>query len=142
MSRVGALVGLWAIAALATLVSGCGGAAPPPVVMPPVHADDGGNVALPEGFPADAPRYPGARLAASSSIHPAVSITQETDDPQAKAAHFYLAQLPQQGWVIEQQKDAEGTLLVHTRKGGQPLTVEINTENGKTRIVLKYTPKE
>lgn len=141
MSPIRTLAGSLGIV-LVMSVAGCGGGAPPTLTVPQGHADEAGNVPMPDGFPSDVPRYPGARVAATSSIHPAISATLETDDDRAKVVSFYTGKLPAQGWVVEQQKEEEGALLIHARKGGQPLSVEVAAANGKTRISLKYTPKE
>src|SRR5689334_5246119 len=87
------------------LVVGCGRTPTTPADLPQGHADAEGNVLAPEGFPADAPRFPGARVEGSSRIYPAVSILLETPEPEDRVAAWYSERLPAGGWAVEQRKE-------------------------------------
>lgn len=118
--------------------SGCGRTPAPKPVEPlaPVHADAEGNVPLPEGFPADAPRYPGARVAAASAIHPDAKITLKTTDDSAKVHDFYTSALASQGWVILPKAPTSSTAF-EARKEGRPLEIEIQSAAGVTTIEMQ-----
>jgi|GEM_PF-6345138 len=127
-----------ALLSMVLMNSGCGRTPAPQPVEPlaPVHADAEGNVPLPEGFPADAPRYPGARVAAASAIHPDAKITLQTTDDAAKVHAFYTSALADQGWEILTKTPATSGAL-EARKGGRPLEIEIQTAAGITTIEMK-----
>ena len=91
---------------------------------------------LPENFPEDIPRYPGAevvkaRPASESGISVGFSAT---DDP-AKVAAYFADQFAAQGWATNRVDAPEG-IMVFADKGDRSATYGVASADGKTQIDL------
>jgi hypothetical protein len=111
MSYKSVIVGVLLVATLGLAVA-CGGGAsttassarqattPTPVGTPKLDP----AVAMPSGFPADVPIYPGARLTAAASFtgtgQTTWGLNWETPDSIAKVQAFYSTKLNQGDWSI------------------------------------------
>ncbi len=124
------MVGSYAIVllALAAAGSGCGSeesppapASPAPEAAPPPAAAAQAPVAeapewageLPVDFPADVPRYPGAKVASARGNQDlGVAVTFDSPDAPDVVAKFYSDSLAAQGWQTQTQETPEGTMIM------------------------------
>jgi hypothetical protein len=147
------MVGSYAIVllALATAGLGCGSEEKPPAppstapeATPPAAPGAPEPVAeapewageLPVDFPADVPRYPGAKVAsARGNEEVGVAVTFDSADGLAAVAKFYSDSLAAQGWQTQTQELPEGTMIMAekedrrasalVRSGGQATLIQL-----------------
>jgi hypothetical protein len=150
--------GLLAVPVLVAMLAGCGGddskskapaaaapAAPPAPSSAPRSAappeqrtqPDPAALGVEGTLPADVPVPKGAK-----ALHPpmvASGTTRasfEVGDPLASVQAFYKAQLAQDGWSIDAEKDLEAQSLISAKKGERELSVAMSETSGHTQLVL------
>jgi hypothetical protein len=102
------------------------------------------EVPMPEGFPADLPVYPKARLTAGASFtstgQVAWGMEWETLDDPSKVETYYARQLSQGDWTLTVNKQTNGAVYAATfaRKSNShdKGTLAINSDSGVTTIAL------
>ncbi len=83
-------------------------AAEQPVAEAPEWAGE-----LPVDFPADVPRYPGAKVASARGNQDlGVAVTFDSPDAPDVVAKFYSDSLAAQGWQTQTQETPEGTMIM------------------------------
>jgi hypothetical protein len=122
-----------------------GAAAPAPVVNPGVlpNFDTLPTVELPGNFPADVPRYPGARAvkATPDTANEGSWVAQfSTPDEPAKIYANLEPAFAAQGWTTE-RGDASDGLLLYAHKGERSATYALGTDKGKTIVSLIIVAK-
>jgi hypothetical protein len=142
--------GRLAIAAALGLALGCGGeqtepAAPageqapgpaPAAPQAPAAVEEVWSTTLPESYPEDVPRYPGAEVA-RAKLAPDGALTARftsADAPDKVGAYFSDA-FAGQGWST-QKIDAPDGVLVFADKGSRSVSVALSTVEGQTQIDL------
>ena len=99
-------------------------------------ATAGKEVPLPEGFPSDAPTYPGAKVVQSMKFPNGMTVMFQTADPTDKVSAFYKEKLKANGWEVKSTIDMpQGTMLVGS-KGGQVLNAAVSHGDEGTTIAL------
>jgi hypothetical protein len=91
---------------------------------------------LPENFPEDIPRYPGAEVVkARPSSESGISVGFSTTDDPAKVAAYFADQFAAQGWATNRVDAPEG-IMVFADKGDRSATYGVASAEGKTQIDL------
>ena len=91
---------------------------------------------LPENFPEDVPRYPGAEVVkARPASEAGVSVGFTTTDDPAKVASYFADQFAAQGWATNRVDAPEG-IMVFADKGDRSATYGVAASEGKTQIDL------
>lgn len=139
---VGIAVSIGALVAL-----GCGGEkteapAPETPAAPaeqPAAAPGQGELwssTLPDNFPEDIPRYPGASVVKSHSTpESGMKVMFTTPDDPGKVAAYYNDNFVAQGWSAQRVDAPDGTLVL-ADKGTRSATAGIMTGEGGTKIDL------
>lgn len=122
------------------LLSGCGNNADVDVKM------DGtanmGSQSLPDGWPDDAPAYPGSTVSYSTSMNhpqtgkPGMAVVLSTRDTVSSASTYYKTELASRGWLVETAIEAGGTSIFSATKEGRLLSVIIVVAEGQTTITM------
>ncbi len=94
---------------------------------------------LPDGFPADFPTYPGAKITSSwtsaGDNSKGISVVWETSDSPEKVAEYYKTNVESKGWKITASFSNDGTTTYSFEKGTTSGFVGIaKGEAGKTNI--------
>jgi len=104
------------------------------------------EVAMPAGFPADVPIYPGARLTAGAAFtangKTAWGMEWETLDSVPKVQAFYASKLSQGDWNVQFSGTANGSFsAVFNRKSNNSVTgiVGADGSSGLTKISLSLS---
>jgi hypothetical protein len=91
---------------------------------------------LPENFPDDIPRYPGAEVVkARPASESGISVGFSTSDDPAKVAAYFADQFAAQGWATNRVDAPEG-IMVFADKGDRSATYGVASAEGKTQIDL------
>jgi hypothetical protein len=91
---------------------------------------------LPENFPEDIPRYPGAEVVkARPASEDGISVGFSTSDDPAKVAAYFADQFAAQGWATNRVDAPEG-IMVFADKGDRSATYGVASADGKTQIDL------
>ena len=91
---------------------------------------------LPENFPDDIPRYPGAEVVkARPASEEGLSVGFSTTDDPAKVAAYFADQFAAQGWATNRVDAPEG-IMVFADKGDRSATYGVASAEGKTQIDL------
>jgi hypothetical protein len=91
---------------------------------------------LPENFPEDIPRYPGAEVVkARPPSEDGISVGFTTTDDPAKVAAYFADQFAAQGWATNRVDAPEG-IMVFADKGDRSATYGVASAEGKTQIDL------
>lgn len=91
---------------------------------------------LPENFPEDIPRYPGAEVVkARPASESGISVGFSTTDDPAKVATYFADQFAAQGWATNRVDAPEG-IMVFADKGDRSATYGVASAEGKTQIDL------
>jgi len=91
---------------------------------------------LPENFPDDIPRYPGAEVVkARPASEDGISVGFSTSDDPAKVAAYFADQFAAQGWATNRVDAPEG-IMVFADKGDRSATYGVASAEGKTQIDL------
>lgn len=103
------------------------------------QASDKGGVELPNDFPADIPRYPGATVMSSMVQGDAmVMVNLQTGDPIAEVYAFYGRKLRSGGWEIVTEVTMPEMRMVSGKKGERQASVTVHGGEGKTDISVVY----
>lgn len=136
--------------ALAAFVAfGCGGekTEPAPAATPgeapapaaeapaqPAPVEEVWSTTLPESFPPDVPRYPGAEVVKARVMEDGgFSVAFASTDPVDKVASYYNDSLAGEGWSTQRLDGPDG-VLVFGDKGKRSASLGISTVEGKTQI--------
>ncbi len=148
------------IAALVTsfamlgLLSGCGSDADVDVNMDgtmDIETEEGtakiGAQSLPEGWPGDAPIYPGSAISYSASMNPqtgepSMAVVLSTKDTVSAAATYYKTELASKGWSVDTAMEAGGTSIFSATKEGSVLSLLIAGAEGQTTITMAIENRE
>jgi hypothetical protein len=136
-------------ASLGALVAlGCGGEkteSPAPETTPAAPAEQSAakpgqgelwSSTLPDNFPEDIPRYPGASVVKSHSTpESGMKVTFTTPDDPGKVAAYYNDNFVAQGWSAQRVDAPDGTLVL-ADKGTRSATAGIMAGEGGTNIDL------
>lgn len=122
--------------------SGARQASPSPKATPsPSKLDP--EVAMPDGFPADVPTYPGSRLTAAAKFTSGTQTTWgvnwETLDSIDKVQAFYSTKLSQGDWSIQFKGSSNGSFAATFSRKSNPKSSGIigaDGRSGVTRISL------
>jgi hypothetical protein len=98
---------------------------------------DGATAALPEGFPADVPVYPGLVLHTAAAMPGGHSVQGTTDDDADAVAAFYTRQMASQGWT--QDADAEQSPVTQTlsfEKDGRTTSIDLLPTGDRTAVLI------
>lgn len=99
-----------------------------------------GGVALPQNFPEDVPRYPGAGVLSSMSQGNAMSmVTLQTGDAPERVYEFYGAKLRAAGWEIASEVSAGQMRMISGRKAERQANVTVIGGEGKCTITVVYS---
>jgi hypothetical protein len=101
----------------------------------------GANVPLPQGFPADVPLYPGAKVTTSSKSGETMMVGLESGDPARTVVAFYEDKLKTNGWTIQQTTNTADGGLVFAAKGDHSCSVVVNASGKRTTALLSVTAK-
>jgi hypothetical protein len=116
-----------------------GGATPPPTAGSAGAAagiEEGWTSTLPENFPEDVPRYPGADVVKARPASDAGwSVAFSTADEPSKVAAYFADAFAAQGWST-QRVDAPEGIMVFADKGDRSVTYGVGAAEGKTQIDL------
>ncbi|MDH3211967.1 MAG: hypothetical protein OEM05_05735 [Myxococcales bacterium] len=114
-----------------------GGGAPadPDMPEPGVESPLAGEIALPEGFPSDVPRYPDAELI-SVNVHGAdMLVSFETTGDPREVADRLERDFASHGWSAKTFHEDVGS-SIFADKEGRDATVMVTRAAGKARIDL------
>lgn len=105
------------------------------------EAEEVEEFGLPDDFPADVPRYPGAELTTFRGNVPGMTIASfRTGDGYEEVADFFTESLSEEGWQVE---STPSTLvpehLVVAEKEGRSVTVAITGGEERTKVDLVLT---
>ncbi len=130
------------------LLSGCGNNADVDVLMDgamEVETEEGtakmGSQSLPEGWPDDAPAYPGSTVSYSATVNPqtgkpGMAVVLSTTDTMPVAAAYYKTELASRGWTVDTAMEAGGTSIFSATKEGSTLSLLIASAEGQTAITM------
>lgn len=68
----------------------------------------GENAKLPDGFPADVPLYPGAKIVMANKTNDTYTVTLTSTDAQSKVKDYYDSELSKNGWQNKNQNTSFG----------------------------------
>ncbi len=140
--------------AMLGLLSGCGNDTDVDVNMDgtmEVETEEGtatiGGQSLPEGWPDDAPAYPGSTISYSASMNPetgkpGMAVVLSTNAPVATAATYYKTELASRGWSVDTAMEAGGTSIFSATKEGSVLSLLIAGAEGQTTITMAIEKME
>ena len=101
----------------------------------PFNVQVGGNVAIPDDFPADVPIFSDARpMATMSAAGHGIFVSFKTDESQAAIYDFYKTQLAEKGWTIEAETSFGGQLKIEFAKDVRKTVVIVSGTEGDTRV--------
>jgi len=89
-----------------------------------------------EDFPSDVPIYPGAMVFASHQTIAHLAVTFTTSDGLPHVLAFYRERLPQEQWVVHEQKAGEEAPILEGRKGSRTCRVELTEDHARTYITV------
>ncbi|OHA28049.1 MAG: hypothetical protein A3D56_00010 [Candidatus Taylorbacteria bacterium RIFCSPHIGHO2_02_FULL_45_35] len=104
----------------------------------------GGN-SLPDEWPSDAPKYPGASIQYSGSSNPqtgeaGIALSFLTSDSLQKVVDFYKEELPSNGWVVEQTMNSGGSTVMAAKKGDRTFGLYIaDSGDGKVSVTVSIS---
>lgn len=108
-----------------------------------VTIESGGKV--PDGFPADFPLYPGAKVTGSWSTTGekgvGISVVLETSEELGKVNDYYKAELPKAGWTITANFTAPESGTFSFAKGDKQGFMGVTQSSGKSTISVTIGPK-
>jgi hypothetical protein len=113
-----------------------------PASEPPVSSVDsrlGGELALPDGFPADVPQYPGASLTWANSDESGFLISGRTADEPDAVTEYFRREFESQGWLAEASRQPVASTVLAV-KGTREATVIISSEGDMTNIDVILLP--
>jgi hypothetical protein len=85
---------------------------------------------VPDFYPGDAPRYPGATASYSAQTPDGkANILFGSEDSVDEVARFMADTLPDEGWDTDGMKEAPSGVLIEGRKGGREIAVMIRRIN-------------
>jgi hypothetical protein len=82
------------------------------------------------------PIYPGAVALASHRTIAHLAVTFATSDGLPHVLAFYCERLPQEQWVVHEQKAGEGEPILEGRKGSRTCRVEVTEDHARTYITV------
>jgi hypothetical protein len=104
------------------------------------EASGKGEAALPKGFPADVPRYPGAGVLSSMSQGNEMSmVTFQTGDATDRVYEFYDTKLRAGGWDIVSELTTPQMRMISGKKSDRQANVTVISGDGKTTITVVYS---
>lgn len=101
-----------------------------------------GTQKLPEGWPADVPSYPKARISYSAAVNPATGrpasvVILTTREDMAKVIAYYKDTLGGKGWTMSTMMSAGGTTALTGKKDTRTLSLMVTGgESGQTTITI------
>ncbi len=123
-----------------SLLAGCDGAGGPtadetaPTATAPATES---AAALPAGFPADVPVYPGARPTGSlAATRTGMVVTFQSTDAPDKVFAFYRTQLVERGWSISGEASFLGQGALSGTKDNRTASAVIVGATGSTQIIV------
>jgi len=99
-------------------------------------AGDKGSLKLPEGFPADVPVFPKARLTGTSTDKHSVIVSLETTDSLAEVMQFYTDKLKASGWEIQTTVNTEDTSMLSATKQERNCTMVAQKKGKGTTLTV------
>lgn len=100
----------------------------------------GGGAAVPQSFPDDIPRYPGAAVLSSMIQGNAMTmVTFQTGDETDRVYEFYGSKLRESGWNIENELSTPQMRLISGKKAGRQANVTVVSDEGKSTITVVYS---
>lgn len=116
-----------------------------------IETEDGtftaGGTAMPDGWPEDAPAYPGATVSYAGTMNPATgksgmaAILMTQDGGDAVAA-YYKDRLTRDGWKIDTTMLGGDMSIVSATKDDRTLSIAVATANGQTTITMGVEGEE
>jgi hypothetical protein len=107
-----------------------------------VTSSTGGEVALPEDFPADLPVMPGAKaITVSRSRTEGLYVMWQASSPAQEVVAFYKQKLAADGWVIEREMDLGSQKMLIVGKDDREANVMVGGADDQVQIVLRLTQK-
>jgi hypothetical protein len=108
---------------------------------PPAGLAEGSTATIPEEFSKDVPIYPGALASqgkgAVSDGSPMAAVQLQTTDTPEEVYDFYVEQLSQNGWTIQEKEGLEGKNAVSATRGECTATIlAAPSEDGGTQVFL------
>ena len=101
-----------------------------------------GANSLPESWPKDAPKYPGATIQFSASSNPetgkpGAAVVFQTSDSAEKVTDFYKRELASNGWTIEGTATFGVATTIAANKGDRQIGIQIaDAGNGTTQVTV------
>jgi len=116
-------------------------AAAPEAAAPEPAAEDAERTGeVPSDFPADIPRYPGAKVTSARGTEDlGVAVTFDSPDAVDVVAKFYADGLAAQGWQAQTQQDASGTLIIADKDNRRAHAV-VHTGDEGTQVEIIVIP--
>ncbi|MGQ9574010.1 MAG: hypothetical protein ACUVUC_01705 [Thermoguttaceae bacterium] len=102
----------------------------------------GAAAALPDGFPEDAPIYPGAKLTTSMTLPEGMQVSLQTADAAEKVSAFYKERLKAGGWELKATMDTGQAIMLLAEKEGRNLQTMIGREGQTTTLTLTVTEEK
>lgn len=100
----------------------------------------GGGAAVPQSFPDDIPRYPGATVLSSMIQGNAMTmVTFQSGDAAERVYEFFGSELRKGGWDIENEMSTPQMRLISGRKNGRQANVTVVSDEGKSTISVVYS---
>jgi hypothetical protein len=99
----------------------------------------GVQMAVPKGFPADVPLYPGSDLKMAQKRSPVdFTVILATPDPAARAEEFYRRTMSEAGWKNTGEAGLEGRRYLRYEKAGEVVAISVDPEEERTVISIAY----
>lgn len=95
------------------------------------------NAKLPEGFPADIPLYPGAKIIMANKNDQTYTATLTSTDEYSKVMAYYKAELAKNGWVDQDQNTSFGSDSGQTstyNKGNRGMIFILSTPSAQQKV--------
>jgi len=99
------------------------------------------GTSLPDNFPKDAPIYPGATVAMSTTMPDGMMVMLKSADSMKQVKEFYEKTLKEQGWENESSFNTPQGATMANKKDKRTLAVTINSGN-ETVIQLIVTQEK
>jgi hypothetical protein len=133
------------VALVACVALGCEGGDKTPAGETAPTAEESGaqkpaegvwQTSVPENFPPDVPRYPGAAVASARQTPENGFVADfTTADPPEKVVTYFTDSFAADGWATR-RVDAEDGVMVFADKGQRMTSVGVSPGEGKTRIQM------
>jgi len=95
---------------------------------------ESGGASIPDGFPEDVPVYDGAKILMSGNQQGAFLLILQTPDSKETVRERYQSSLKDLGWTEKTSMTMGMGVMMQFEKEGRSLILNLNDEDGPTRI--------